>query len=332
LWRNQEKVDIESVKDGFSLKKEITISDVRQICSKHEIEIEAIESIVGSFNKKIFFINNEFLLRVSGATMTLEQEKFRRVASLEFVPTILHVGVHERDAGQVFYTLLTLLPGDDFVNSYSETTLSQQMQLGKDLAKFLDHLNAFTGEYFDIGLYLPSIAKFGGTWRDGHQKYWDVLKQESSSILLTAESIQVFDQAFHYLMASVDALEYQTGPNLLHNDFHPRNILLVEGKLSGVIDWECSQYGETDFELCHFVHWCLYPPELDMDLRPFLRSFFQSMPECMQVPNLQERLTIYQIEHEIQQIIWDHKSETWRVPRLSHWLEGGVFDLFKELF
>ena len=264
--------------------------------------------------------------------MAPEQEKFRRVDLLESVPHIVHVGILEREAAPIYYTLLTLLPGDDLVNIYSETALAQQKQLGKDVAVFLDNLQTLTGTHYDIGLYIPAIPQYSGSWRDGHQQYWEILKQGAGSVQLKPDSVQVFDRAFRYLNVSVDVLDYQTGPRLLHNDFHPRNIVIDQGKFSGVIDWECSQYGEADFELCHLIHWCLYPPEPQMDFRPFLRSLFQSTPQCARVPNLAERLTIYQIEHEIQQIIWNSEySESWRVPRLANWIDGGVDDLLRQI-
>jgi aminoglycoside phosphotransferase (APT) family kinase protein len=317
---------------GKRLKKEIDFTEVHQICTEHQIEIKDLKSITGSFGKEIFFINQEFLLRVSETSMMLEQEKFRRVATLDFVPKIIHIGTLEREAGPIYYTLLTLLPGDDFVNAYQETTKVQQIQLGEDIAGFLDNLHKFSGAQYDIGLYVSALPHFSGTWRDGHQQYWELLKQESKKLHLKQDSIQVFERAYRFLQASSPVLDFQTGPKLLHNDFHPRNMLLYQGKFSGVIDWECSQFGEPDFELCHVIHWCLYPPKSNIDFRTFLHALFEASPRCSEVPNLAQRLTIYQIEHEIQQIIW-HASEVeaWRVPRLVHWMDGGVDDLFREI-
>jgi aminoglycoside phosphotransferase (APT) family kinase protein len=315
-----------------SLKKEIDFTEVHHICTGHQIEIRDLKSITGSFGKKIFFINQEFLLRVSESPMTLEQEKFRRVSTRNFVPKILHIGTLEREAGSIYYTLLTLLPGDDFVNVYPVTTEAQQKQLGEDIAGFLDHLHELSGTYYDIGLYVPALPYFSGTWREGHQKYWELLKQESEKITLMPDSTQVFERAYRFLQASSVVLDFQKGPKLLHNDFHPRNVLLYQGKFSGVIDWECSQFGEADFELCHLIHWCLYPPKSNIDFRTFLRVLFETSPKCTQVPNLAQRLTIYQIEHEMQQIIWNAiEAEPWRIPRLVRWMDGCVDDLFREI-
>jgi aminoglycoside phosphotransferase (APT) family kinase protein len=308
------------------------ITEVHQICTRHQIQCKDLQSISGSFGKKIFMINRELLLRVSYTPMTLEQEKFRRIATLNSVPKILHIGTIYREGKPIFYTLLTLLPGDDFVNVYQELTEAQQIHLGKDIARFLDDLQKFEGAHYDIGLYVSALSQFTGTWQKGHRKYWGLLQQESKKLHLKPESVQVFQKAYHFWETSTVALDFQTGPKLLHNDFHPKNIILNQSKFSGVIDWECSQFGEADFDLCHFIHWCLYPPKPNMDFRIFLRSLFDASPKCIQVPDLAKRLTIYQIEHEIQQIIWNPKeAESWRVPRLVRWMDGYVDELLSEI-
>ncbi len=314
------------------MKKEVDFPEVHQICTAHRIQIQDLQTITGNFGKKIFILNREFLLRVSETPMTLEQEKFRRVAALNFVPKIVHTGTLLQEGGLIYYTLLTFLPGDDFVIAYPQTTQAQQKQLGEDIARFLDALQACTGLHYDIGLYVPTLPQYFGTWREGHQKYWERLKQETKKIPLKPDSIQVFKRAFEFLQASAAGLDFQSGPKLLHNDFHPKNILLHQGKFSGVIDWECSQFGEADFELCHLIHWCLYPPKSNIDFRTFLLALFEASPKCTRVPHLAQRLTIYQIEHEIQQMIWNaSEDESWRVPRLVRWMDGLVEDLFREM-
>ena len=63
-----------------------------------------------------------------------------------------------------------------------------------------------------------------------------------------------------------------------------------------------------------------------------LPTHFQGSPQYTRVPNLAQRLTIYQIEHDMQQIIWSAgAAESWRVPRLVRWMDGYVDDLFREI-
>lgn len=316
----------------MKLKTNITNSEVRQICSQHQIEIKDLESNTGSFDKTIYFINRKYLLRVSETPMTQEQEKYTRVGTCNFIPRILHVGELANESGPIFYMILTLLPGNDFEHVFPETTLEQQCQFGQDVAEFLDSFQEISGTYYDIGLYLPALAQFSGTWRVGHQRYWEILERGLTDFTFLPESNQVFSNAFQHLRASMHALDFQTGPKLLHNDLHPRNMLLHQGQFSGVIDWECSQFGEADFDLCHLVHWCVYPPKEGINYRPFLRALFHAAPKCTRVPNLAQRLTIYQIEHEIQQTIWHGSGvESWRISRLMHWMTGGVEDLMNEI-
>jgi aminoglycoside phosphotransferase (APT) family kinase protein len=315
-----------------ALQRDSDFAQVHRICAQHRIAVRDLRSITGSFDKRIFSINDAYLLRVSETSMEGEQAKFGRVAALRFVPKIMHVGALEREAGPLYYTLLTLLPGEDFVTAYAGTTAAQQEQLGKDVAAFLDELHAFAGTHYDIGLYIPAIPSFAGTWRAGHQAYWEILRRGAQALPLQPDSVGVFERAFRFLEASAAALDVQAGPRVLHNDFHPRNILLDRGRFSGVIDWECSQFGEADFELCHVVHWCAYPPRPDIDYRPFLGALFQASPHCARVPDLAERLAIYQVEHEIQQIIWHgSEAEAWRVPRIERWIDGGVDDLLGQV-
>lgn len=314
------------------MKTPLGLPEVQQICATHGIEVNTLHRVTGSFGKQLFLVNQAFLVRVSAAPMTLEQAKVSRVATLALVPQLLHIGTLTQEDGPLYYTILTLLPGDDFVNSYGATTAAQQQQLGRAVAGFLDRLHEFTGTHYDIGLYVPALPPFTGSWREGHQRYWELLWQGADPLPLQPASRQLFAQAYAFLQAASGALDVQTGPKLLHNDFHPKNMLLDQGQFSGVIDWECSQFGEADFELCHLIHWCRYPPNPTIDFKPFLRAFFAAAPRCTQVPQLAQRLTIYQIEHEIQQIIWNgSQAEAWRVPRLAGWLEGNVEALFRAI-
>jgi aminoglycoside phosphotransferase (APT) family kinase protein len=314
------------------LEKTIGFSEVSRICARHRIEIKDLRSTTGSFGKQLFLINDEFLLRVSTAPMRREQERIHRIAALEMVPQIKSVGVLVDEAGPVYYTLLTLLPGDDFGNVYFETTVAQQEQLGKAVAAFLDSLHTYHGTCYDIGLYVPALPEFPGTWRAGHQRYWELLQGGADVLQLQPGGRLIFEEAFQFLSASASALDHQTGPALLHNDFHPKNILLHQGCFSGVIDWECSQYGEADFELCHLIHWCLYPSHPGIDFRAFLRALLHFAPRCVQVPEIATRLAIYQVEHEIQQIIWQgSQAEAARVPRMVRWMEGAVEELLREV-
>lgn len=300
-------------------------SEVRILLSVHGIEAEEITRVIGSFSKEIFLIDGKIILRSSSSPMDREIHNFTRVKSLPFVPSVHYTGAFDGEDGKMNYAILDLLPGKDLIDVYSLLSLKQQLDLGKDIASFLDALHSIRGTNYDIGHYVPTVPSFIGSWKDGHIKYWGQLNADSIELPLGETSRKTVGDAFDFLYSSVAALSFQQGPRVLHNDFHPKNILVDHGHVSGVIDWECAQFGEVDFELSHLIHWCAYPPEQHLDLRPLIKSICTCSPLCTQVPDLSKRLTIYQIEHEINQLIWSEgKAENIRIPRIKDWMEGKV--------
>ena len=309
----------------------MNINEAELLLRNHNIIVNDINSLTGSFNKDIFLINNTYVLRPSLVDMQKEQQNFKRIEHLLNVPKIEYMGKFKTNE-DYYYTILNMLPGIDFIDAVSDMTLQQQKELGASISNFLNILHGITNTEYDIGHYLPLIPNYSGSWKSGHKKYSDYLFERTEKMQLNVNSCHIITQAFQYLNSYADVLDYQSGPVLLHNDFHPKNIVVNNGMFSGVIDWECSQFGESDFEMCHFIHWCLYPPKQDVDFKPFLRSLFNASPQCVMVPGIARRLTIYQIEHELIQLIWSNgKSEVDRTQKIIKWLAGSVDDLLNSL-
>jgi hypothetical protein len=60
-----------------------------------------------------------------------------------------------------------------------------------------------------------------------------------------------------------------------------------------------------------------------------LSALMEKGPRCTRVPLLHERLTIYQIEHEIMQTIWSKgKAQDERAPKLVRWMDGELKRVF----
>ena len=121
------------------------------------------------------------------------------------------------------------------------------------------------------------------------------------------------------------------GEFVMQIDFHPKNIIILEGQLAGIIDWECSQFGEADFELAHLFHWCIYPTIADHNLSSYLHSIVKNLWSISGVPNLEKHLTIYKLEHELNQFMWNGlKQEEERMQRINGWLSGHIHAFLEE--
>jgi hygromycin-B 4-O-kinase len=53
--------------------------------------------------------------------------------------------------------------------------------------------------------------------------------------------------------------------SLVHCDLMNRNVLVNEGKISGVFDWGCALYGDHLYDLAWFEFWAPWHPELDIE-------------------------------------------------------------------
>jgi hypothetical protein len=62
------------------------------------------------------------------------------------------------------------------------------------------------------------------------------------------------------------------------------------------------------------------------DMTALFASVWQNMPDIAKMPGMAERLTIYLLENELNQLIWNgKKQEAERVERMQAWLEGKVY-------
>lgn len=272
-------------------------------------------------------VDGEYVLSVS-TSVPDEQVKLSRVQSVPFVPKI-HSSGDFTSSGRLYHCLVyDHIQGEDLWAALPHLSDRQQVEIGRDVATFLNELHAVAGSAYDIGHYIPTVPGYRGTWREGHLEYAEVLSHELSDVDLEPGSEDAIADAFDCIGTYSESLGYQVGPRLLHNDLHPKNLIVRDGRLAGVIDWECSQFGEPDFDLARLLHWHLHPPAPGAPLEPMLRSLIANLRGIRDVPNLGQRLTIYLLEHDLNQLVWHGKGEEEeRVGSIKGWLNGGVDDL-----
>lgn len=303
---------------------EVNLDDVTRILIEHKIASNNVVLFQSNNRIRDFIIDQKFILRLSKSKLN-EQLKLERVQSISYVPKIHASGETRISETKLHYMITDFVIGNELFSEIPKLTSIQQRTIGKEIAEFLNELHQITDTYYDIGHYIPTIPRFNSSWKEGHIAYLSALKRDLSEIEFKQPNQDVIQSAFHYIETNIDCLEYQTGPRLLHNDLHPKNIIVDSGKLTGIIDWECSQYGEADFELAHLFQWCIYPPHPEEEFNILLQSILENYRPIQSIPNLEKRLTIYQLEHELNQMIWSGMEQvTERSQRIEGWLNGKI--------
>lgn len=304
--------------------KTLHMTEIYNIVRAHGIPAGVIELYQEPRHQGTYLIDGKYLLKMSTSAID-EQENLDRVKQLQLVPKLHAFGSIVISDCRYHYIITDYVQGTELWSVLQHLTDKDKYNIGKEIAQFLNDLHRITDDYYDIGHYIPTVPRYKKSWQEGHLEYANILQKESSGLDLELSSKKIIAEAFDYIYGNIDALGYQAGAKLLHNDFHPKNIIVNEGRLAGVIDWECSQYGEADFELSHLFHWCIYPTIKENNLEVLLQAVVESLQITSTVPKLEKRLTIYQLEHEINQLIWRGKEqEEERATRINGWLNGKI--------
>ncbi len=306
------------------------ISHIYEVLKTQNLTADKVDLYLKNYQGAAYLIDGRFIMRISKSGSN-EHRKQERVQFVSYVPRV-HSNGSFNASGQIYhYSISDYVQGEELYGVLQELNEEQQTSIGKDIAEFLTELHSITGSSYDIGHYIPTIPGFSRSWKEGHIEYTNYLRKALSEIEINPESKKVLSAAFEYINANIDCLDYQTRARLLHNDFHPKNIIVNKGRVSGVIDWECSQFGEEDFELVHLFHWCIYPPDQGRVFVALLRAIVENLGLIRSIPDFDKRLTIYQLEHELNQLIWNGTNQLEeRTNRINGWLNGQIKSLLAE--
>ncbi len=304
--------------DLFS-KMSITDEEIQVILIYHHFSVTTIELFQRNNRVTDFIINKKFMLRFSQNPLP-EEMKLKRVKGIKHVPSIHISHILTLYNCELYYVLVDFMPGDSLFNAIHNMTDTQVLTVSEEIVHFLDALHQTQDSTYDIGHYIGTIPRFVGSWKEGHEQYVQLLYDQMMQLSLDSFEKQTVDSAFDVLKQSTHFLVYQNGARLLHNDLHPQNIIINNGHLAGIIDWECSQYGESDFELVHLVHWNLFSMNANEKFGKLLKALLSAYQEKFKVPNLEQRLMFYLLEHELNQITWNPHNKVERLSKIDYLL------------
>ncbi len=117
----------------------------------------------------------------------------------------------------------------------------------------------------------------------------------------------VLDRVESFISARVDAFDGDRDVPV-HADLHLGNVLVDEGRISGLIDFEGFRLAPADTELdmlLRSIRWALASPETgSMDYEMVPRCFAEHYPGLFAHPRLIERLEVYEGLWHLVQLHW----------------------------
>ncbi|MDZ5473828.1 aminoglycoside phosphotransferase family protein [Bacillus sp. 31A1R] len=227
---------------------------------------------------------NQYLLRVCDIER-LESAKnhFQLLQSVEAlnIPMTRPIGLELIEKEQKVAMLLTYVEGVDGEESLSSHTEEEQYRIGLSAGEVLRKLHT-----------IPAPSNL---------ELWDVLKSNKHAryekTFLTLEGYSEYKYIVEYIRENEHKLEGR--PNmLLHDDFHPSNLIIHNKEFAGVIDFNRFEWGDPYHDL-HKV--ALFTRNISVPFaRGQIHGYFQGNPD----EEFWERYTLYAAMAIISAIVW----------------------------
>ena len=188
---------------------------------------------------KIAAADGQGLLRNEEGMMRAEVDALERVRGLGDVPVpavYAHDFSRTRCSGAYFF--MEALPGASMFSQRDSLPEATRVALHRALGRMARRVGSLTGERFGL---------LGGQAR--YDTLLDFFRALMDNVLLDAEEKAVdlcypYDDFRAALERDADCFQEVTVPRLVHWDLWEGNIFVLDGVITGLIDWERAMWGE----------------------------------------------------------------------------------------
>ncbi len=233
----------------------------------------------------------EFILKICDRTNDYLREVYflKHFAGILSVPTIIqNIEPSQEVHGAI---LMEYLPGT--LLKADELTESLAFEIGRSLARI--HLNRLPGYGDPIQDSLSSDPRVYFTL-----KFEESLKECSQHLPLNLiEQCRRYYEKHLNLLASVD------GPCIVHRDYRPGNLIVLNGKLKGIIDWAGARANFAEEDFCSIEH------EEWISIFPIKKAFLDGYANIRPIPDYARLVPFLRLNKAIATIGFTVKRGTW---------------------
>lgn len=274
---------------------------VRAICEKENLPAGPIQVLSGGQVNHVYRVGSEHVLRIGARDdahqrLKHETELLRSLEGRIPTPRVAAFGQYEGFT----YQVQNLVPGQKLYTAWKECSLAEQDQIAAELAASLNRIHAEPAGFF--GSAREDTPRFD-RWDDclTHKFNHTLDEIKTLGLRMAPGMVEMAEEYFH---AHRHVL--QGGfPTLVHGDLSLVNILVDQGHISAILDFEHAVQAPADYELWVLEAFCLYPNDWAEEnnevyctadyanLIPLLRKHRLAL---FDTPNLRQRVNLYQID------------------------------------
>ena len=255
---------------------------VMALPTPHEAEASndvLYECVMGG--SRIVGVGNGIVVKYGPRVQTTEADSLAFVAAHTTLPVPKLLGTYIHD--DIPYIVMSRIPGTPLADLLPRMSLNEINLITTDLKSMMDELRALRITDFETGSYVGSI---------GRQPCRDMLFRsgsESKGPFLTGEDmyeniIERWTKLFESDLLSESSVQFtrrlyreNSGNDIVftHGDLDPRNILVENGHVSGIVDWEQAGWYLEYWEYVKAMWGCVdawetvWPLEVVKFVRPY---------------------------------------------------------------
>lgn len=128
--------------------------------------------------------------------------------------------------------------------------------------------------------------------------------EEIRKLNLKSADLRVLERAYYYFMKNIEGVDFSYIPaGYCHNDFDERNIMVEEGNISGIIDFEISGKGNLELDLMP-LYWKVLHKYRELE-ESFLRGYEKYMGIS---ENFHKRKQLYYVAEAVGNCTWSYEQ------------------------
>ena len=280
---------------------------VKAICRKEGIPCQTIQVLSGGQINAVLLVDGKQILRIgmredAGRRLEHEAILLQNLAGQLPVAKVLAFGQEQG----FFYQVQQFMPGQKLYAIWKTLRADEQDTIAAELAASLKILHS------------ANFPDFGEGQQDS-KRYAAWIDYLTDKFQTTVEEIRdrhirmvpgFIEMAVDYFEEHKNVLQDGV-PTLVHSDMNLTNILVENGKVSAILDFEFARQAPADYELQAIEAFCLYPNDWAEEgnevfctadfanLIPLIRKHY---PELFEIRNLRERLNVYHVVRRPQQL------------------------------
>jgi|TARA_B100002003_G_C14065439_1_gene512753 aminoglycoside phosphotransferase (APT) family kinase protein len=285
---------------------------VEKIFSEHGLgKVESVANIEIGFTNKVYLVNDAFILKVcedESNEQKFEIEVFFYNFFKDKIP-VPKIRVFDKSKS-IYGKFFMIYPKIDGDNLYAKWHLLNNNQRKIIIKQLCDILKVINKSPFDQFLQKFDVT-FSDNWHDKIlNQIQNSLKKIEKKKLLSSEFIKIIKK---FVDDNHNVLKEQKLA-LVYWDAHFDNLLVQETKIVGILDFERTEVSSIDFVLDIVKRMVEYPKKYmsekfekfakKKDYAHLLDWFQEFYPELFEFKNLDKRLDLYAVEHDLDTLIW----------------------------